>query len=190
MNPPEPERLDARRGASAPEDRRPLVFWAGRLDRQKRFDLLVAIARAMPDIDFRAWGTAVLDAAPDLTGLPPNLRMQGTFISWDELPLRSADAWLYTAAWDGLPTVLIEVGGVGLPVVASAVGGVPDLITPETGWPVHGDDPAVYVAALRELLADPDTALARATALQARVRRRHDFEAYAAAIRSRVGGMP
>jgi glycosyltransferase involved in cell wall biosynthesis len=116
--------------------------------------------------------------------------MQGTFADWDELPLRASDAWLYTAAWDGLPTVLIEIGGLGLPVVASAVGGVPDLVTPETGWPVEGDAPEAYVAALRALLADRDAAVARAAALQARVRARHGFDGYAAAIRGLIGGAP
>jgi glycosyltransferase involved in cell wall biosynthesis len=190
MRPPaDPEHgrpLAERQRATRAERPRPVVLWAGRFDRQKRFDLLLAIARAMPEADFRAWGAAVLDAPPDLAALPANLSLHGTFADWEELPLRSSDAWLYTAAWDGLPTVLIEVGGLGLPVVASAVGGVPDLVTPETGWPVEGDDPGAYVAALRALLADRDAAVARAAALQARVRARHGFEPYAAAIRARL----
>jgi glycosyltransferase involved in cell wall biosynthesis len=190
MSPPAARPIAERQRATAADRPRPLVLWAGRLDRQKRFDLVAAIARAMPEADFRAWGAAVLDAAPDLADLPPNLTMQGTFADWDELPLRASDAWLYTAAWDGLPTVLIEIGGLGLPVVASAVGGVPDLVTPETGWPVAGDDPAAYVAALRALLADRDAAVARAAALQARVRARHGFDGYAAAIRGLIGGAP
>ncbi len=45
-----------------PPGRRPQVFWAGRWDRQKRIDLLLEVARRMPDVDFRMWGEPVLHA--------------------------------------------------------------------------------------------------------------------------------
>ncbi len=54
------------RDLAAPGSRK-LVLWAGRLDRQKRFDLVQEIARRMPDIEFRCWGAALLElsAGPD-----------------------------------------------------------------------------------------------------------------------------
>jgi glycosyltransferase involved in cell wall biosynthesis len=144
-------------GASIPcADSRPRILWAGRLDRQKRFDLLIDIAAAMPDVDFLCWGKAVLDAPPNLSALPANVRMQGAFASFDDLPLGEAEGFLYTSAWDGLPTILIELGALGVPIVASAVGGVPELIDEACGWPVPGDaGREAYVAALRDLLALP-----------------------------------
>ncbi len=81
---------------------RPHILWAGRLDRQKRFDLVAAIATAMPDVDYSCWGKAVLDAAPDLSGLPRNVKINKPFASYEELPFETADGWLYTSAWDGL----------------------------------------------------------------------------------------
>ena len=139
------------------------MLWAGRLDRQKRFDLVAAIARAMPDVDFSCWGKAVLDAPPDLSGLPRNLKINEPFASYAELPLEAADGWLYTSAWDGLPTILIELGALGVPIVASAVGGVPELIDGETGWPVPGDGGAQdYVRALREMIDNPKSRIAKA----------------------------
>ena len=146
---------------------RRLVLWAGRLDRQKRFDLVQEIARQMPDVEFRCWGSALLDAPPDMTALPANIHMQGSFDSFDDLPLAQAGAWLYTALWEGMPTTLIELATRGVAVVASAVGGVPELIQDDTGWPIPAEaDAAVYVSALREVLTSPETAMHRAERLQ------------------------
>ena len=73
-----------------------------------------------------------------------------------KLPFETADGWLYTSAWDGRPTILIELGALGVPIVASADGGVPGLINGETGWPVAGDAGSQeYVRALREMIDNP-----------------------------------
>jgi glycosyltransferase involved in cell wall biosynthesis len=163
--------------------RRPRILWAGRLDRQKRFDLLIDIAAAMPDVDFLCWGKAVLDAPPNLSALPANVRMQGAFASFDDLPLGEAEGFLYTSAWDGLPTILIELGARGVPIVASAVGGVPELIDEACGWPVPGDaGREAYVAALRDLLAHPQTRHARAAQLQRKIAAQHGWAGYAEAF--------
>ncbi|MHB8885621.1 MAG: glycosyltransferase family 4 protein [Methylovirgula sp.] len=146
---------------------RPLILWAGRLDRQKRFDLVEEIARSMPDVDFHCWGKALLDAPPDLSKLPRNVRMMGSFKSYDELPLAFCDGWLYTSAWDGMPTILIELANQGMPIVASAVEGVCELIGPESGWPVSDwQNPLAYVAALREMITSPKERVTRAKRLQ------------------------
>ena len=67
-------------------------------------------------------------------------------------------AFLYTTAFDGLPNVLLEAASHGLAIVApQAIGGLADLIGPETAFPV--DDAAEagsYVRALRSCIADPD----------------------------------
>lgn len=163
--------------------RRPRILWAGRLDRQKRFDIVIDLALKMPDIDFDAWGKAVLDPPPDLSSLPPNLRVHPPFAEYEELPLTDCDGWLYTADWDGLPTILIELGARGVPIVATAVGGVPELIDSATGWPVEAARGVNgHAEALRAMLADPDARISRAGALQQRVRERHLPGTYAEAL--------
>ena len=156
------------------------VLWAGRFDRQKRFDLLIEIARLMPGVDFVAWGKAVLDAPPDLTLVPKNLKINGPFSSYEELSLPESDGWLYTSSWDGIPTILIELGSMGVPIVASSVGGVSEVIDTTTGWPILGDeDAAAYVEAIEQMLASADDRVARAAALQRRIVSRHSRTAYA-----------
>jgi len=105
------------------------VFWSGRFDRQKRIDLLIETARRLPNVEFWVWGKSVIETdEPGLGEELNNIRLMGSYTHIDEVPIGSCDCFLYTAGWDGLPTVLIEVGSRGVPVVASAVGGVVDLI--------------------------------------------------------------
>jgi glycosyltransferase involved in cell wall biosynthesis len=163
---------------------RPCILWAGRFDRQKRFHLLVAIAKAMPEVDFLCWGKAVLDAAPDFLDVPANLQVNGPFTYYEDLPLSDCDGWLYTASWDGMPTILIEIAQMGMPVVASAVGGIPELVDETTGWPVPpGAGVRDYVAVLREMLGDPAARQEKGRSLRARTGLRHHRDQY----RQRLG---
>lgn len=158
---------------------RPRILWAGRLDRQKRFDLAVDIARAMPDVDFVCWGADGIDAVSLSGDLPVNLTLNGAFKSYEELPLHDADVWLFTSAWEGMPTLIIELAVRGVPIVASAVGGVPELIDESTGYPIPSDaGPQAYVDGLREALADPEERVERARCLQSKALERHSRSAY------------
>ena len=186
--PPPPGDTVADQHARRPGERdRPVVLWAGRLDRQKRFDLVCAIAERMPEVDFLCWGAPVLDAPPDMTMVPSNVTMQGTFKNYSELDLAQAVGWLYTSDWDGLPTLLIELAMRGVPIVASAVGGVPELVTPETGWPIRGDEPERYVDALREMIADPRGRCRRAALLQRTASARHSIARFDAQVALLLG---
>jgi glycosyltransferase involved in cell wall biosynthesis len=168
--------FEERRRAGAPLR----AFWAGRFDRQKRFDLVVEVARLRPDIEIWAWGKAVMaDLDIDLDDLPPNIRLMGTYTDFAELPLDQVDFMLYTAQWDGIPTLLLDVAQAGLPVVASAVGGVSEVIGEETGYPVHDAlSAAAYVEAIDRMLADPAAATARVAAVRRHIAEHFDVEHY------------
>jgi len=159
--------------------RRPQVFWAGRWDRQKRIGRVLEIARLMPDVDLRIWGEPVLGS-----GLPsepsPNVRLEGTYDDIAELPLLDADVWLYTSAWDGVPSQLLEIGMTGIPIVGSLVGGTGEVLAPGETWPVTDvENPAAYEQAIREVLAAPLEARSRARALRDRLSGERTEEAYA-----------
>jgi glycosyltransferase involved in cell wall biosynthesis len=158
---------------------RPTVLWGGRLDYQKRFDILVEVAARMPDVDFLCWGLAVLDAQPDMATLSRNIRMNGPFKSPTDLPLEACDGWLFTSAWEGMPNILIELATLGVPIVASSVGAVPYLIDAETGWPVDPDAGIdAYVDAVRDMLSNPARRVTKAIAAQARAVAMFSPEAY------------
>lgn len=92
--------------------------------------------------------------------------------------LADLDAVLLTSRSEGMPVSLIEAAAAALPVVATRVGGVPELVAEErTGW--LGETPDELAYGLAQLLEDP--AAAREVGRRARVRvaSKHSAEALA-----------
>lgn len=67
-----------------------------------------------------------------------------------------ADVFLLGSRWEGCPNVLLEAMSWGIPAVATAVGGVPDVLTSEDeGILVPSEDVSAFADALCRLIADP-----------------------------------
>ena len=80
--------------------------------------------------------------------------------------MSAADVLLLPSRSEGLPTVLVEAGSLGLPVIASGVGGIPALLGEDRGT-ILGE---VSVAAIAEALAELETRRPEAEAAAARFR--------------------
>ena len=161
-----------------PEYRRQ-IMWAGRLDRQKQPEVLADIARLCPEFDFHVFGTAVLNKRRPMPTFGPNVTLHGEYAEFFDLPLDQMDAFLHTSAWDGLPLILIDAVQAGLPVVASQVGGVPELIDIETGWPViEWQSADAYTERLREVCFSPELIEPKRQAGFERVQSRHSWSHY------------
>jgi glycosyltransferase involved in cell wall biosynthesis len=91
--------------------------------------------------------------------------------------LKAADLVVNPSLTEGLPNVLLEAHVAGTPVVATRVGGVPELvIAGETGWLVEPGDPGALARALAEALDDPGKAREMADAARRRVETVFSFE--------------
>lgn len=154
------------------------LLWPHRLDGEKRPDVLVKLARELERRGIPAvidvWGQRVLTSdgdtlLHDLDGAGVVYRgpYQGGLAA---LPVEDYHALLLTSQSEGLPLVLVQSLLLSIPVIASGIGGVPDIILDEeTGLLVAGpDDIAGYADAVESLIADP----ARRRAL---IERGHQF---------------
>ncbi len=159
------------------------VLWAGRLTLQKNVDLLIAIAENAPQFTFHIWGGRGDDLferrLADLAQRCPSVQFHGPFDRFDALPLSSYDALLYTSLWDGIPNVLLEAASARLPIVASHVGGIGELVDLQTGWLIEElDDPAPYIAALQTISDDPTGTAHRGEAMRQRLLKNHNWQTY------------
>lgn len=68
--------------------------------------------------------------------------------------LHEADIFLLPSNYEGMPMTIIEAMGTGLPIVATAVGGVPDMIRDHESGLLTECDPDAVSKAVLELIAD------------------------------------
>ena len=173
--------------ATALEQWGPAVLWAGRLVAQKRPELLAAVAGLLPYRRFELWapGRGLEDWRH--WGLElPNVHWCGAFTAVHQLPLERYGAYLHTAAFEGMPNLVLELGARGMPVVASDVGGLSELLNRENGWLVNtstgdlGAQAGRLAGALDQLFGDPAQARQRGLALQEKLRHQHSPGAFGA----------
>ena len=82
--------------------------------------------------------------------------------------MQGLDVFMLPTKAEGTPNSIIEAMAHGLPVIASAVGGIPDLITTETGILVPPDDPTALANAMMVLASDPELRVRMGQAARAR----------------------
>jgi glycosyltransferase involved in cell wall biosynthesis len=76
--------------------------------------------------------------------------------------MAAADVLAITSNKEGLPIVLLEAMAVGCPIIATAVGAIPQVLSPQSAWIIPVDDDAALVRALREALGEASPARERA----------------------------
>ena len=91
---------------------------------------------------------------------------------------RQAGLLVLSSRTEALPNVVLEAMAAGLPVAATAVGDVPEMVRPaRTGWLAPPGDPAALAAAMGRLLENPADRQAFGLAARRRVRQEFSLDA-------------
>lgn len=90
--------------------------------------------------------------------------------------MRAADVLVLPSHGEGLPTVVVEAGSLALPVIASRVGGIPELLDPGRGILLNEISAAAVADALRRVAADRPAAARMGEALRAHVETAYDVD--------------
>jgi glycosyltransferase involved in cell wall biosynthesis len=139
------------------------VLAAGRFSPEKGFGVLVeaaaTICRENPAAGVVLFGEGPLRGELERRVAELNLRgrvvLPGFRTDLDSL-IGGADVVVLPSFTEGLPNVALEASAAGVPVVATAVGGNPEVIADgETGFLVPSGQPASIAAKVNELLRDP-----------------------------------
>lgn len=161
-------------------------LYAGRLTEEKGLRVLIDAARRLPGHPLTICGSGPLEAelrerARDL----PHVRFEG-HVPASVLAARLAEAAVVAVPslwWENLPYAVAEAQAAGRAVVASRIGGIPELIDDGTdGVLTPPGDAAALAAAVGALLAAPERAAALGVAGWRRVRDRLGPDTHVRAI--------
>jgi len=139
----------------------PLLAFAGRLGEAKAIDVLLEAVSELPGVSLLLAGDGPererLERRTAELGLGERIRFLGARSRSEVLELfRAADASVLSSAWENFPHTVVEALAVGTPVLATSVGGVPEIVRDgENGLLVPRNDPAAFAAAVRRFLDDP-----------------------------------
>ena len=153
----------------------PVIMSVGRLVPKKGLDDLIAACSLMRDrgIEFRCLIIGEGPLRKELQGdinrldLAAHVELRGAMTHAKLIALYGeADIFALPPRItedgdrDGIPNVIVEAMATGLPVVSTAVSGIPELVKHDvTGLLVPPNDPGALAAALQRLLADPRHAM-------------------------------
>jgi glycosyltransferase involved in cell wall biosynthesis len=176
------DRASARRALGVDDDVF-LIGWAGRVSREKGLDVLLA---AMPYVGNVSWRLHVLGDGRERPALERWTRRRhlDERVVWHGLVpaaerlFAAFDAMVLSSRTEGTPIVLFEAAGAGVPIVATRVGGIPDVMSEREALLVPSDEPHALAAALRDVYRNPTAAATRARAAAARLRREHGVKGW------------
>ncbi len=138
----------------------PLLAFAGRLTAQKAIPVALDALRSVPRATLLLLGDgperASLERRTAEHGLEARVRFLGAGSREDVLRLfRAADAVVLTSLWENLPHTVLEALAVGTPVVATAVGGVPEVVRDgENGLLVPAGSSEAMARAINRIVDD------------------------------------
>jgi len=194
--PDDAAQVDAKARALGVDPTRPTVVFVGRITRQKGLPYLLRAAALLPDdvqLVLCAGAPDTPEILAEVTGLVNRLRAERGSVVWidamlprDELiaVLASATVFVCPSVYEPLGIVNLEAMAVGLPVVGTATGGIPEVVDDGvtgrlvpieqeqdgTGTPRHPDAfVADLAAALTEVVTNPSLAAAWGSAARTRV---------------------
>lgn len=152
-----------------------LVGWVGRMSAEK--DPLLAVdaisASGLEELHLCLLGDGPLRGAVEARaralGITHRVHVAGARPEAARY-FAAFDAFMLSSITEGTPMTVIEAAMAAVPIISTAVGGVPDLVGSEAALVPHGNATALG-AALRAVLAERELALGRARGLQERLLR-------------------
>lgn len=170
-----PPQLDPR-----PAEVEPRLLAVGRLEPQKGFDVLLeamrSVVESVPEASLAIAGEGSererLERLIDELGLAASVRLLGRREDVSRL-LAGSFAFVHPARWEGFGLVLLEAMREGVPVIATRVGAIPEVVSEDaTALLVPAEDPDRLAAAVVRLLRDPGLAATMGRAGFERLRNR------------------
>jgi glycosyltransferase involved in cell wall biosynthesis len=165
--------------ARAPSEPARILFVAN-LTAAKGTPEVVAVARALPEAEFHLFGEVADESRPLLADGPPNLFVHGEVEHARILEtMQQAHLLLLPSEHEGFPYVVLEAMALGLPVVATPAGAIPEMVEEGRGGYLRPRDSGALAEAVRELLREEPRRVAMGRFNQEKSRRLYVFASVA-----------
>ena len=151
-----------------------IAGWVGRLSLEKGADILLAALAEPAALSIEA---CVVGDGPERRSLEEHARQLGLGrrMRWSGIRAEAArlfpafDAFVLSSRTEGTPIALFEAMAAEVPIVATRVGGVPDVVGEDEAWLVDPEDPKAIALALAAIRTDPAEARRRCEAARRRL---------------------
>jgi poly-gamma-glutamate synthesis protein (capsule biosynthesis protein) len=156
----------------------PVIGWVGRLSIEKGVDVALETFARLEHSDARlvimgdGRDAAMLRSRASALGVGDRVEWRGEVADAARF-FRAFDVFLLSSRTEGTPIALLEAMAANVPIVATRVGGVPDMLDESSANLVDSGEVAELASALADVFADPDRA--RIRALRARSRLEEGF---------------
>jgi glycosyltransferase involved in cell wall biosynthesis len=163
-----------------------VIFSAGRLESRKGFDDLIIsiihVANKLPNVILVIAGpdaghSSRLQSLANQLGLEGKVRFAGPLPEEQLLTyMMCSDVFVLPSLEDNLPVILLKALYIGKPVVATNVGGIPEIITHgKNGLLVEPANPEQLAAAILRIVCNPELAATLQTQAKDSIRKRFSY---------------
>lgn len=157
------------------------ILWAAHIRPEKNPEILLKIAKALQadKITIDCYGLFSSqnwnDEENPLDTNIPNLHYKGPYRNFfKDIDISKYDLFLYTSHADGTPNVVIEAALTGLPIVASKIGGIPDVLGSNAILVNDTYSAEEFIQAIRKTVSNLSNARKKALELQKRLASEHN----------------
>ena len=155
------------------------ILWASRIAPEKLPNIIVKIASLLPaDFTIDMYGHFSNEFPKESLNLDDRVSHMGSFDNLTEIPINNYDLFLYTSLFDGMPNTPIEMALSGIPIIASKVGGLTDLLQNEDLLVKNNLDEKEYAKKIMTLYDNYETALKNSQKLKLKLAKLHNSDTF------------
>ncbi len=138
------------------------AIFGGGITKAKGCEELLNAASELPDIDFHLYGKMHADLDAAFRDAPQNIFLHGE-VHHSRLiaAMVNSDFLIFPSYSEGFPLTVLEAMSLSLPVIATSVGALPEMVSDhEGGYLIPPRTEAALISAIKKLIAQPEKMLA------------------------------
>lgn len=181
---------DGKENTHKTEEAKTKILWASRIAYQKNPEILLEIAKGLDSDKYQidVYGEFNENYKKSFFDHISSISYKGKFNGLKSIKTDDYDVFLYTSRIDGVPNAILEAANLGLPIIASNVGGVGEFIKDqETGFLIdEKDKPAAYIDAIHKIAKNKEDAEKYISNAKELLKKQHSWDSFIETIKKDI----